>query len=169
MAPKQAPGERDDEPRDLVAEVEADTTRLLGTTLAVRTDGDGYRRVDSFGDDGVVVGEAGGREFTFVRWQFQGSQDSDVPKPDIDRLFIRGTGNPVVVDGLTVLEDRDGDIFARRFVDWLGVYAQLGLVFAGRPVGTAGAQWVSPLLLAGRDEAGDDVGDTGQRAPEESS
>jgi hypothetical protein len=112
----------------------------------------GFQPYPGFGRDGVVIaapapGAEGPVSHVFMRWRWTGI---DRPHPDRRgrRLPNRGTGNWVTVDGLTILEvtggeiDVDGErivaperIYARRLVDWLSVYAQLGLVLEGRPVG----------------------------------
>jgi hypothetical protein len=109
-----------------------------------------------FGREGVVIApptrnDERDRTHVFMRWRWGGVH---LPHPRRlgGRLNVQPTGNWVTVEGLTILEVTGGEldveqelitgpehIYARRLVDWLSVYAQLGLVTAGRPVGMASA------------------------------
>lgn len=128
--------------RRLVQEVEDDTTGGLGRRFPAVSEEHGFRLVDEFGDGGAVTACVGWRRtMTFVRWRWHGyhvapddvRKEQDEPNDRRDRR----TGNPVTVEGLTVLESRPDGVYARRFVDWASVYGQLGLAFNGRPVGMA--------------------------------
>jgi hypothetical protein len=87
--------------------------------------------------------ESEGAQYHVVRWRYHGHHDPDPslrdragnPARQVKRASSP-TGNPVTVDGLTVVErNLDGKVRLQRFVDWLNVYAQLGIAFEGRPVG----------------------------------
>ncbi|HET6953168.1 MAG TPA: hypothetical protein VFI47_22490, partial [Acidimicrobiales bacterium] len=54
------------------------------------------------------------------------------------------TGNQVTVEGLTVLEERADGVYARRFVDWLSVYSQMGIISPGRPIGRSSTEMRDP-------------------------
>jgi hypothetical protein len=161
------------EERDRRPEVESDvrTTfeRFLTETEAEEEEEEevapenrtGYRTLDSFGDQGVVEATVGGSKFTFVRWRWNGHHRGSIPMIDDEvQTFVRPTGNRVSVDGLTILEEREDGVYARRFIDWLSVYAQMGLVFAGRPVGMANTQLIDhPEDRLRRADRPADVGD----------
>jgi hypothetical protein len=126
-----------DAAREVARQVREDVARRLGPFFVEDEDDDvpsGFTTTSTFGDDGVVEGASEtGSAFTFVRWQWRGRHEGSIPTQDGPDL-VGPTGNPVLVEGLTVVEARDdGEFRARWFVDWLSVYAQLGLVMAGRP------------------------------------
>jgi hypothetical protein len=117
-----------------------------------------YTRLPVFDDVANDVTEGITRsdspEYHLVRWQYRGHHDPEVSVrdrdpsvPDANRAR-RGsfpTGNPVTVDGLTIVEHgSDGTLRMRRFVDWLNVYAQLGMAFEGRPIGLGSSTEVPP-------------------------
>jgi hypothetical protein len=126
---------------------------------SVRRSGDdspGFEPDLHFGRRGVVIApptrnDDSDRTHVFMRWRWGGVH---LPHPRRlgGRLHVQPTGNWVTVEGLTILEVTGGEldlehelvtgpdhIYARRLVDWLSVYAQLGLVTEGRPVGMASA------------------------------
>jgi hypothetical protein len=135
-------------------EVKEDVTRLLGKYIEPldEADGDGFHLETRFGDRGVVTGSSATGEFTFVRWRWRGRHTGTVPRfdgeaPEAGRrpfVMARGTGNRVTVEGLTVLEDREDGIYPRRFVDWLSVYSQMGIISVGRPIGRASTELRDP-------------------------
>jgi hypothetical protein len=45
---------------------------------------------------------------------------------------IRATDRPVVVRGFTILSIEEERLKVRRYVDWVGLYGQLGLTFNWR-------------------------------------
>jgi hypothetical protein len=134
--------------RDLFAELFAEQAPDDETRVA------GFQPDLGFGREGVVIAPSTrnddrDRTYVFMRWRWGGVH---VPDPDRRgrRLPFVPTGNWVTVEGLTILEVTRGDlnveeelitgpehIYARRLVDWLSVYAQLGLVAEGRAVGMA--------------------------------
>jgi len=129
--------------REIAAQVRSDVEGRLGKYFApVDDEPTGFQAVETFGDDGIVEGSTdNGGTFTFVRWRWRGRHLEPVP----DRLggmdLVAPTGNAVEVEGLTAVEARrDGQFVARWFVDWLGVYAQLGVIIAGRPIRMANVE-----------------------------
>ena len=125
-----------EEAQEVARQVQDDVTARLGPFFVA--DGRefvGYEAVETFGDGGIVAGESDEKHrFTFVRWRWHGRHLGEIPSRFGAAVVAAPTGNPVVVDGLTVVENReDRDFRARWFVDWLSVYAQLGVVVAGRP------------------------------------
>lgn len=125
-----------------------------------------------FGREGVVIapptqGDDRDRTHVFMRWRWGGVH---LPHPSAParRLCVAATGNWVTVEGLTILEVTGGEldiekelitgpehIYARRLVDWLSVYAQLGLVTEGRPVGMASAMVKPAAEFFGSERRGD--------------
>jgi hypothetical protein len=127
-----------DDARDVAGQVRNDVTARLGRYFVADEDDkvSGFEAVESFGNDGIVAATSDeGNPFTFVRWRWRGRHEGEIPSRLGGADVAAPTGNPVVVDGLTVVEDRrDGDFRARWFVDWLSVYAQIGVVVPGRPI-----------------------------------
>lgn len=84
------------------------------------------------GSDDLEITLAGGVEgspFTTIRWVHRGRNSSN-RDPFIG---LARTGIDVEVHGITLVEDRGAEepLF-HRYVDWVGVYDQLGLSVAGR-------------------------------------
>jgi hypothetical protein len=154
MASKQGPGRGDGDTAERIAEVEADVERLFGTYITAdpQVRGEGFEMEGGFGDGGYVLGAAETGQFTFVRWRWRGHHTGRVGRFDgetFDRrdpefLMARGTGNAVTVEGLTILEERDDGIYPRRFVDWLSVYSQMGIIAPARPIGRASTELRDP-------------------------
>ena len=104
----------------------------------------GFLPDETFGRMGLVLARRTDEQpFAAMRWQWRGIHAADVSKPD---------GTPLLEHGQPGDRRRDhdardhrrhygrrdivgGETHARRFVDWLSVYAQLGFVIEGRPVG----------------------------------
>jgi len=138
-----------------VTEVAADVDRQFARYFT-RVDGLEPFQLDAgFGAGGVVTGATPEGRFTFVRWRWQGRHtgavgrfDGEKPDEDPDRPFryvmARGTGNQVTVEGLTVLEERADGVYARRFVDWLSVYSQMGIITPGRPIARTSTEVSDP-------------------------
>ena len=131
---------------DDVVSAGAEDVRIQLGAYFQSDDPDAFTTIGTFGDGGAVQGTASAdRVFTFVRWKWVGRHLESIPSridpydDEEDRkLVARPTGNLVEVQGLTVIEERSGgEKYARWFVDWLSVYAQLGIVSPGRPVGLA--------------------------------
>jgi hypothetical protein len=78
---------------------------------------------------GVVEGSA----FVSVRWIHRGRNDAAADGPDDPFISLARNGAEIAVHGLTLVEDRGSDepLF-HRYVDWVGVYDQLGLAVSGR-------------------------------------
>lgn len=99
----------------------------------------GYVPVESFGLQGEFRGTdfRNDKAFRVFRWRWHGRHEPGDADPTA--RAGRPTGNNVEVNGLTIVEpgSTDDDFTIRRFVDWLSVYAQLGIVFEGRPIGLA--------------------------------
>jgi hypothetical protein len=106
------------------------------------------------------IGEASWRndssEFFAVRWRFDGKHTGKIP--GFGHTFIEPTGNTVSVPGLTLVENtvlgqevddldkllRGGTIVFQRFIDWLAVFAQLGVLHLGRPMSIGDIRFVPP-------------------------
>jgi hypothetical protein len=154
MPSKHGSGQGDGETAERIAEVEGDVVRLFGTYITADPEvrGEGFELEAGFGDGGSVTGSAATGQFTFVRWRWRGHHTGKVgrfdgetfDKRDPDFLMARGTGNAVTVEGLTILEERPDGIYPRRFVDWLSVYSQMGIVAPARPIGRASTELRDP-------------------------
>jgi hypothetical protein len=129
-------------PFDLVAAQEAvqgDISGVFGSFL------DGKPAIDE------QIGEATWRtetsEFFAVRWRFEGRHVGRIP--GFGHTFIEPTHNMVSVSGLTLVENtkvgqlvtgdlepllRGGTIVFHRFLDWMAVFAQIGVLHLGRPM-----------------------------------
>jgi hypothetical protein len=71
-----------------------------------------------------------GTEHYGLRWTFVGTYGD----PRTSNGGIGPTGNSVMISGFTIIEIfEDKTTTAMRYVDWLGAYAQLGLVEMRRP------------------------------------
>ncbi len=107
------------------------------------------------------IGEAnwrsGSSEFFAVRWRFEGTHTGRIP--GFGHTFIEATGNKVSVSGLTLVENtvpgkpvpndldkllRTGTVVFQRFIDWLAVFAQLGVLHLGRPMSIGDIRFVPP-------------------------
>ena len=106
------------------------------------------------------IGEASWRsessEFFAVRWRFDGKHSGKIP--GFGHTFIAATGNMISVPGLTLVENtvpgqqvddldkllRGGTIVFQRFIDWLAVFAQLGVLHLGRPMSIGDIRFVPP-------------------------
>ena len=112
-------------------------------------------------------------EFFAVRWRFDGTHTG--PIPGFGHTFIEATGNKVSVSGLTLVESkvpgqsvppdlddvlRSDRVTFHRFIDWLGVFAQLGVLHLGRPMSIGDISFEAPHRGTSRqpgynDEQGD--------------
>jgi hypothetical protein len=105
------------------------------------------------------IGEASWRsgrsEFFAVRWRFEGKHTGRIA--GFGHTFIEPTGNKVSVSGLTLVENsepgqsvpddldnllRSGTVVFQRFIDWLAVFAQLGVLHLGRPMSIGDIRFV---------------------------
>jgi hypothetical protein len=116
--------------------VERDVADTLGRWFEPMEADHGFRMTPTFNAGEVVEATAGAATYTLARWQWKARHTRDISNYDGVGVFVRATGNTVTVQGLHIIEkDAAGRETVRRYIDWLSVYAQLGVVFAGRPVG----------------------------------
>ncbi len=93
--------------------------------------------------------------FFAVRWTLSGKHTG--PIPGFGHTQIAATGNPVTVSALTIVEDKangaalvddldsvlkSGRVVFHRFVDWLAVFAQIGVLHLGRPMPLEGVELI---------------------------
>jgi hypothetical protein len=128
--------------------VQLDTEGVLGAFLdgklsADRTIGDSTWRNDT-------------SEFFAVRWRFVGRHERAIP--GFGHTVIPPTHNEVSVSGLTLVENtapgqvvddidkvlRSETIVFHRFIDWLAVFAQIGVLHLGRPMSIDDIRFVPP-------------------------
>lgn len=129
--------------------VEMDTTSVLGEFL----DGE-FRGDDSIG---TASWRSDASEFFAVRWRFEGHHTR--PLYGFGHTEIPATRNAVSVSGLTLVENRrpdgttrgdldahlhGGSIVFHRFIDWLAVFGQIGVLHLGRPMPISDVQMVPP-------------------------
>lgn len=131
------------------AAVELDVAGVLGAFLK------GSFTVDE------SIGESTWRsetsQFFAVRWRFEGKHVG--PIPGFGHTFIAPTENMVSVSGLTLVENtapndaalddletllRSGKVVFHRFIDWLAVFAQIGVLHLGRPMPLTDIRFVPP-------------------------
>ncbi|MGZ4741336.1 MAG: hypothetical protein ACXVLM_19160 [Ilumatobacteraceae bacterium] len=131
------------------AAVELDVAGVLGAFL------DGSFTVDE------SIGESTWRsetsQFFAVRWRFEGKHVGTIP--GFGHTSIAATDNLVSVSGLTLLENtapddgaiedletllRSGKVVFHRFIDWLAVFAQIGVLHLGRPMSLTDIRFVPP-------------------------
>jgi hypothetical protein len=128
--------------------VELDTTGVLGEFL----DGEFH------GDEsiGAATWRSESIEFFAVRWRFDGHHAR--PLYGFGHTEIPATANAVSVSGLTLVENRHPDqamddldrhlrggaIVFHRFIDWLAVFGQIGVLHLGRPMPISDVQMVAP-------------------------
>lgn len=146
--------------------VQLDTDGVLGAFL----DGD-FIRDDSIGD---ATWRADNTEFFAVRWRFVGQHMR--PIPGFGHTEIPATQNLVTVSGMTLVENtvagqpvaidledllRAGTVVFHRFIDWLAVFAQIGVLHLGRPMPISDIDFKPPRRGTSRvagynDRLGDD-------------
>jgi hypothetical protein len=131
------------------AAVDLDTRGVLGKFLTGR-----------FSPD-ESIGQAQWRndtsEFFAIRWRFQGQHTGDID--GFGHTSIAATGNEVSVSGLTLVENtvpgqsvpddlvkllESKTISFHRFIDWLAVFAQIGVLHLGRPMSLSNIRFVPP-------------------------
>jgi len=100
-------------------------TQDLNTGLGEIFEGtDVVRAVDVFADEPVgTVSEAA----SVVAWEW----------PVVHVGHLQGTpptGKAVTIRGITVIDGRSGELLFSRYIDWLGLYAQIGAVTTARPL-----------------------------------
>jgi hypothetical protein len=119
--------------------VQLDTAGVFGSFL------DGKPAIDaSIGQSNWSTDTS---EFFAVRWRFEGRHVGRIP--GFGHTFIEATHNMVSVSGLTLVENtkagqlvtgelevllREGTVVFHRFVDWMAVFAQIGVLHLGRPM-----------------------------------
>ena len=96
-------------------------------------------------------------EFFAIRWRFTGTHTGAIP--GFGHTFIEATNNPVSVSGLTLLENtvpgvdihgdlesmlHSGTVRFQRFIDWLAVFGQIGVLHLGRPMSIADIRFEAP-------------------------
>ena len=96
-------------------------------------------------------------EFFAVRWRFDGLHTG--PLPGFGHTYIEATGNKISVSGLTLVENkrpgqsvradlddvlRSDTVTFHRFIDWLAVFAQLGVLHLGRPMSLSDIRFEAP-------------------------
>jgi hypothetical protein len=121
------------------AAVALDTAGVLGSFLDGR-----FSEDRSIGESKWLSEKS---EFFAVRWRFEGRHVG--PIPGFGHTSIAPTGNTVTVSGLTLVEHttpgkpagddldkllRSGTVVFHRFIDWLAVFAQIGVLHLGRPM-----------------------------------
>ena len=119
--------------------VELDVAGVLGQFF------DGELVIDT--SLGEANWQSDGSEFFAIRWRFEGKHARKIP--GFGHTFIEPTGNAVSVPGLTLVQNtapgqpvggdldellRKGSVVFQRFIDWLAVFAQLGVLHLGRPI-----------------------------------
>jgi len=85
----------------------------------------------------TMAGNVEGTDFVTVRWVHRGENRDGSTDSGGDNPFLglARTGAPIDVHGVTLVEDRGSDApLFHRYVDWVGVYDQLGLAVSGRMV-----------------------------------
>lgn len=131
------------------AAVRLDTEGVLGSFL------DGSFVVDDSIGESTWLSESS--EFFAVRWRFEGQHVG--PIPGFGHTEIAATRNMVSVSGLTLVENtapgktvgddlehllRSGTITFHRFIDWLAVFAQIGVLHLGRPMPLGDIRFIPP-------------------------
>ena len=96
-------------------------------------------------------------EFFAIRWRFEGRHVG--PIPGFGHTSIAATGNSVSVSGLTLVENtapgtkvgadldsllRSGTVVFHRFIDWLAVFGQIGVLHLGRPMSISDIRFRAP-------------------------
>jgi hypothetical protein len=129
--------------------VQLDTAGVLGTFL------DGKFSPDE--SIGQAQWRSGTSEFFAIRWRFQGRHTG--PIDGFGHTTIPATGNEVSVSGLTLVENtvpgqrvpddlvellESKTVSFHRFIDWLAVFAQIGVLHLGRPMSLSKIQFAPP-------------------------
>ncbi|MEP7045687.1 MAG: hypothetical protein ABI949_03350 [Ilumatobacteraceae bacterium] len=96
-------------------------------------------------------------DFFAIRWRFEGRHTGKIP--GFGHTDIPPTQNMVSVSGLTLVENtspvtsvgddlekllRTGTVVFHRFIDWLAVFAQIGVLHLGRPMSIGDIRFVPP-------------------------
>jgi hypothetical protein len=114
-----------------------------------------------------------GSEFFAIRWRFMGKHTGRIP--GFGNTYIEPTQNAITVSGFTLVENtapgqpveddldallRKGMVTFQRYIDWLAVFAQLGVLHLGRPMSIGDIRFEAPHRGTSRrpgynDEQGD--------------
>ena len=80
-----------------------------------------------------LAGNVADSAFVTVRWVHRGRNEATGSGTDDPFIGLARNGAELEVHGVTLVEDRGEDepLF-HRFVDWVGIYDQLGLAVSGR-------------------------------------
>jgi hypothetical protein len=95
-------------------------------------------------------------EFFAIRWRFEGRHTGNIN--GFGHTKIPPTNNQVSVSGLTLVENtepgqevgdldevlRSGTVVFHRFIDWLAVFAQIGVLHLGRPMPIDDIRFIPP-------------------------
>lgn len=129
--------------------VQKDTDGVLGEFLEGK-----YAADESIGQS---TWRSATSEFFAVRWRFEGRHVGTIP--GFGHIVIKPTNNKVSVSGLTLVENtvpgqsvpgdlddvlRSGTVVFHRFIDWLAVFAQIGVLHLGRPMSLGDIRFVPP-------------------------
>lgn len=129
--------------------VQRDTTGVLGAFL----DGK-FMSDESIGASNWRTDKS---EFFVIRWRFEGRHARAIA--GFGHTSIRPTFNTVTVSGLTLVENtvpgqnvpddidellKSNTLVFQRFVDWLAVFAQIGVLHLGRPMSIGDIRFVAP-------------------------
>jgi len=106
--------------------VRQDVEQGIGGWLNSAADVDlaGFRVLEPFVGDPISNAETG---TVAVPWAWVGRHEGEV-------MGYLPTGNVVEVRGISVVRDTDDGPAFSRFVDWVGVLAQIGVSFTTRPI-----------------------------------
>jgi hypothetical protein len=130
------------------AAVALDTEGVLGAFL------EGRFMPESIGESTWLSDSS---EWFAIRWRFEGRHTGSIP--GFGHTSIAPTGNMVSVSGLTLVQNtvpgtsidddldsllRSGTIVFHRFIDWLAVFAQIGVLHLGRPMSIDDIRFVPP-------------------------
>ena len=105
---------------------------------------------------GNATWRSGDSEFFAIRWTFDGTHTGRIP--GFGHTFIEATGNRISVSGLTLVENtKPGQVVGdldevlksdslrfHRFIDWLAVFAQIGVLHLGRPMPLDDIRFIPP-------------------------
>jgi len=130
------------------AAVKLDTEGVLGTFL------EGRFAPESLGQS---TWRSDKSEFFAIRWRFEGRHVGSIA--GFGHTDIPATQNTVSVSGLTLVENtvpgqqvggdlekvlRSGTVVFHRFIDWLAVFGQIGVLHLGRPMSMGDIRFIPP-------------------------
>ena len=118
-----------------IEQVEADVRSALGEQLP---DGEGFALDDDFAAwrDGPFANPE--QTTMAVPWTWRGRNGG--------LLGLDATNKEVLVRGLTVVEEGDGEFLCRRYVDWLPALEQAGILLFSRPIRSIDERYGSGAL-----------------------